>query len=159
MQESRCWSGSIKLSDCFSSATMVAPARSLAETRRRDSRPSASVHPKRRTALKSTFRATQLTEEQVTVVLNDPDGVFLFRQLAGFIDMKAERLKPYFQSAGILPQRVSVKGFPVTTAEVLGELIPYLDSADPSYKLIDFVHFARCAVGLPAYQKPPRPAE
>ena len=117
--------------------------------------PSESPRPRRRSTLVPTYRATSLTDEQVVEVLRS-GGVFYFRQLTGVIGMKAEHLKPYFEQAGILRPNESVRDFLVTAEELLTKLIPYLDSTKSSYKLTDFVHFARSAVGLPAYDKPSR---
>lgn len=108
-----------------------------------------------RSRRKPTFRETELDVDQVAEVLKN-GGVFYFRQLTVFIDMRAKDLKPHFKNAGI-PIGDNVQNLPITSAEVIEKLIPYIDREVKYFKLVDFAGFVKEAMGLPLYEKPPRP--
>jgi len=107
----------------------------------------------RRSRLRPTFRETTLTDDRFAEVLQT-EGVFYFRQLARFIDMKAEHLKPYFRDAGISVD--NARDYPVTAAEVRDQLLPHLDKTAKNFKLVDFAGFVKETLNLPLYDKPPR---
>ena len=107
----------------------------------------------RRSLLRPTFREAILTDEQMAEVLHT-DGIFYFRQLKSFINMKAENLKPYFRDAGISVE--NARDYPVTAAEVRDQLLPHLDKTAKNFKLVNFAGFVKETLNLPLYEKPPR---